>query len=111
MDGQSLLNERAAKDKEMVDAVANIRKWGAILALSEEKYKTQLRATMLYLRGEKYPSNLVPDLARGDQRVAELRKERDNNEVMYKAAIDALNVKKLQYKSIEADMEAIRRTI
>jgi len=109
------LNERAAKDREMQDAVANIRKWGAILATSEEKYKILLRAKILLLRGEgggqKWPANLVPDLARGDSEVAELRKKRDNNEVMYKAAIDALNVLKLQYKSIDADIDAVRRTI
>lgn len=84
------------------EAVKSIRFRGRDYAESESKYRSALAKEILRLRDEEgYPVTLVPDLARGNPEVAQLKVERDCAESLYKSALEAINVNKLRIKVLE----------
>lgn len=85
------------------EAVKSIRFRGRDYAEAESKYRSALAKEILRLRDEEgYPVTLVPDLARGNPEVAQLKVERDCAESLYKSALEAINVNKLRIKVLEA---------
>lgn len=88
------------------DAVKSIRFRGRDYAEAESKYRSALAKEILRLRDEEgYPVTLVPDLARGNPEVANLKVERDCAESLYKSALEAINVNKLRIKVLEAQVD------
>lgn len=88
------------------DAVKSIRFRGRDYAEAESKYRSALAKEILRLRDEEgYPVTLVPDLARGNPEVAQLKVERDCAESLYKSALEAINVNKLRIKVLEAQVD------
>lgn len=84
------------------EAVKSIRFRGRDYAEAESKYRSALAKEILRLRDEEgYPVTLVPDLARGNPEVAQLKVERDCAESLYKSALEAINVNKLRIKVLE----------
>lgn len=87
-------------------AVKEIGSRGRAYAEAEAAYRTALAVEELRLRDEEgYPVTLVPDLARGNQKVARLKLERDSSEALYKAALEAINVNKLRIKILETQLQ------
>lgn len=87
-------------------ALAEVGRRGADYASAEASYRTALAAEELRLRAdEKMPVTLVPDVARGDREVALRKVKRDCAEASYKAAVEAVNVYKLQVRVLEAQYE------
>lgn len=85
------------------EAVKAIRFRGKDYAEAEAAYRSKLATQILHLRDEEgYPVTLVPDLARGNPEVAQLKVERDCAESLYKSALEAINVNKLRIKVLEA---------
>lgn len=88
------------------EAVKSIRFRGRDYAEAESKYRSALAKEILRLRDEEgYPVTLVPDLARGNPDVANLKVERDCAESLYKSALEAINVNKLRIKVLEAQVD------
>lgn len=84
------------------EAVKSIRFRGRDYAEAESAYRSALAKEILRLRDEEgYPVTLVPDLARGNPEVAQLKVERDCAESLYKSALEAVNVNKLRIKVLE----------
>lgn len=84
------------------EAVRSIRFRGRDYAEAESTYRSALAKEILRLRDEEgYPVTLVPDLARGNPDVAQLKVERDCAESLYKSALEAINVNKLRIKVLE----------
>ena len=81
----SELNEA---DKELLD-VCDLK------AISERDYRVALAKRVITLKAHGDRATLIPDLARGDEKVAELKLERDKWEAVYEA-------KKLRVKSLHA---------
>ena len=60
------------------EAIKDFRKNGKAFSLAKRDYRIALQQKMTELRFDKsYPVTLVPDLARGDEHVAQLGYERD----------------------------------
>ncbi|WP_194190826.1 hypothetical protein [Clostridium chrysemydis] len=63
---------------------------------AEQIYRMALARKMLVLRAEKHPVSIVHDLARGDEKIAQLRLDRDVAESSYftcKSEMDNLRLK------------------
>lgn len=82
-------------------SLKEIGKRGREYADAERAYRTELATEILGFRAEGMPVTITPDLARGKENVADLRLDRDCKEAMYKAALESVNVYKLQLKILE----------
>ena len=85
-----------------VDAM---RRCGAQLAENERDYRVALRSEILRERASGTPVSIIGDVCRGKKSIADLKMARDSAEALYKAQIEAINVKKLKLRIIEAQIE------
>lgn len=100
-----LLERMQSLTKLLDSALAAFGKRGADYAAAEQEYRIGLAEKMLELRDNGHPVTLVPDLARGDRKIARLKFDRDAKEAVYKAAQEAIQSYKLQMKLTEAQIE------
>lgn len=78
-------------------------------ARSERDYRVALAKKMLILRNvNKYPGNLVNDLARGDEKVAELRLQREIAESAYYTAISSMENLRLEIETLRSLLTWLR---
>ena len=85
----------------MEQALKELGKRGKVYAQAEMDYKIAMRTEILKLRDEGKPATLVLQLCYGTPTIAKLRLDRDIAEVMYKSALEAINVKKLKVRIME----------
>lgn len=71
----------------------------------ERDYRVELAAEILRLSAEGERATLIPDIARGNPDIADLKCRRDCAEVIYKADQEAVNVCKLKIRITEAQLE------
>lgn len=100
-----LIEERREIDAKLNAAVKLSKKRGKELARAESEYRIALAAKILQERDKGTPVTIVSDVSRGSPEIAKLRFERDCAEVLYKSAVEAINVYKLQIRCIEAQIE------
>ncbi|TES48065.1 hypothetical protein [Shouchella lehensis] len=60
-------------------------------AESEKAYKIALRQEILTLKAAGHPATLILELAKGNEKIASLRLDRDIARETYKAGLDAMN--------------------
>jgi len=63
---------------------------GEQYADAERTYRVELAKRMTVLRADGMPATLIPDLAKGDERIALLKMERDSAKTLQEAATQAL---------------------
>lgn len=100
-----LLEERDLIKSQMREALSTIRQNGLKMCQSEMNYRIAKAKAIIKLRGEGYPTTLIPDVVKGIEEIALLDYERNCDEVVYKSNVEALNEKKIEFKSIEGDIE------
>ena len=86
-------------------AVDSMRRCGAQLAENERDYRVALRSEILRERADGTPVSIIGDVCRGKKSIADLKMARDSAEALYKAQQESINVKKLQLRIIEAQIE------
>ncbi|CAM3732239.1 hypothetical protein [Mesobacillus zeae] len=59
-------------------------------AEAERNYKVALRQEILKLKSEGFPATLINDLAKGEERIAQLRLERDIAKEMYLSGLESM---------------------
>lgn len=96
-----LLEELADLRKKLNYSVSNLRVNGGKYAKAQCEYRIALAKKELELKSSGNPATLTYDLARGDERVALLKQEEINTEVIYRANLEAINSLKLQIKLVE----------
>lgn len=99
------ITELMAKLSELSPAVAGMRDAGRELAQAEHDYRVLKAAKVYALREARWPVTIIPDLAKGDGRVAELMLARDLAQTMYDASREHVNVLKLETRVLEAQAE------
>ncbi|BFN03888.1 hypothetical protein [Clostridium tetani] len=78
-------------------------------ARTEKDYRIALAKKMLILRNvEKYPSNMINDLAKGDEKVAQLRLQRDIAESSYYTAISSIDNLRLEIETLRSLLTWLR---
>lgn len=91
--------------KQLDQALSTLRENGVKWAEAEYKYRTLKSQRILELNSKAYPKTLITDIVKGMDDVAELDFQRNVAEVIYKANQEAINVKKLELRTIESEME------
>ena len=81
------------------------RKTGSTYAQAEHDYKVTLSKKVLELRASDMPATLINLVVYGDKEVALKRLERDIALTTYEANKEAINVKKLQVRIIQSQLE------
>lgn len=105
MSGQELMMELGEKVKTLDQALLQIKKRGKDYAQAEHDYRVELSKKMLEEREKGTPASILGDVCRGSGEIARLRLKRDVGEAMYKAAVEACNVYKLQLRILESQIE------
>jgi hypothetical protein len=105
MSGQDLMNELAAKVSMLDVALKALGDRGRAFAQSEMDYRIALAEKILVERDKNTPVTIIGDIGRGDRKIAKLRFDRTCAEIVYKAALEAINVYKLQAKILENQID------
>lgn len=105
MSGQDLYLEVEEKLAMLDEALRQSKKRGQEYAQTEHDYRVALAQQELIEREKGMPATLVSDIARGKQKIAKLKMQRDIAESMYRAALEAINVYKLQAKIINDQID------
>ena len=100
-----LINDISAKNKLLETAVREFGGRGRSHAQAERDYRIALSQKILEERDKGTPVTIISDVCRGSASIAKLKFERDCAEVSYKAAIEAINMYKLQIRLLEAQVE------
>lgn len=100
-----LINEVRQKSRLLDVAIKEAGKRGKAYAQAERDYRVSMAKKILMEREGGTPVTIISDICRGDAHIAKLRFERDCAEVVYKSALEAINVMKLQIRILDAQIE------
>ena len=101
--------EREKLSKQLNEAIIAARGRGKELAEAERAYKIANAKKIIELKTQGYPATLILELAKGDVGVADLRYKRDALQVLYKSAMEFINVSKIQLKIVDNEINQERR--
>lgn len=100
-----LFREITTKTNLLDAGVKELKTRGQASADKERRYRIALSAKILELRSNGTPVTIIGDIARGDKEIAQLKMDRDIAEALYKSALEAINVYKLQLRLLENQLE------
>ena len=104
---QELIDKRNELERLLEDELATCRRSGIQLAENEAAYRKALRVEILKERAKGTPVSIISDLCRGMEHRAELKLARDSADAVYKASQEAINVRKLRLRMVDADIQRI----
>lgn len=99
-----LLIELYELRRSMNQALRIAKERGMDLAEKEATYKVAKGKLVLCEREKKTPVSVINDIVLGDPMISELRQERDIAKVLYINAQEAINVRKLELRIVEAQL-------
>lgn len=99
-----LLIELHELRRGMNQALRIAKERGMDLAEKEATYKVAKGKLVLCERENKTPVSVINDIVLGDPVISTLRKERDIAKVLYINAQEAINVRKLELRIVEAQL-------
>ena len=99
-----LLEELQIKSSQLEQALKTLRQNGIALAQAEKDYKEMVSKEVLRLRDEGMAVTLIAQVIYGLPTISTLRFQRDCAKSVYEANVEAINVKKLQIRLIEAQI-------
>ena len=105
MSGQDLMNELWGKVSLLDSALKQLGVRGREYAQAEQDYRIALAQKILTERDKGTPVTIISDICRGDREIAKKKLDRDCKETGYKAALEAINVYKIQIKTLESTIE------
>ena len=105
MSGQDLMQELQSQKELLKAALKASSKRGSDAAEAERKYRVALAQQIAVERDKGTPVTIISDVCRGKPEVAKLKFQRDVADVVYKSAMEAINVYKLQIKVLENQIE------
>ena len=100
-----LLDDLQTKNAQLEQALRTLRTNGMAYAQAEKDYKEAVSKEALRLRDEGMAVTLMDKVIYGLPSVSLLRFQRDNMKVIYEANQEAINVKKLQIRLIESQIQ------
>lgn len=99
-----LIDDLQTKNVQLEQALRTLRTNGIALAQAEKDYKEAVSKEALRLKDEGMAVTLIDKVLHGLPSISTLRFQRDTAEVVYEANQEAINVKKLQIRLIEAQI-------
>jgi hypothetical protein len=94
-----------AKRKDLNSCIRALGRLAKSAAETEREYRVELAKAMLKLQAEGKAATIIPDLARGDPFVADLKQKRDFAEAYYKSNIECINAIKTEMRILEGYMK------
>jgi hypothetical protein len=105
MSGQDLMNAMNEQRKLLIDCVNAMKVLGRKLAEAEYKYRIAYRQEVFRLHEEDGTAwTACGELARGDDKVANLRFKRDVYKSDYDTALEKINAVKLEIRLLESEI-------
>jgi hypothetical protein len=104
-EAHDLINEIGVKTALLDAAITQLGKRGRAYAQAEMEYKVALSRMILEEREKGTPVTIISDICRGSPEIARLRFQRDCAEVVYKAALEAINSYKLQIRILDNQVQ------
>ncbi len=101
---QDLMREMQQNRRLLDKAINAYKERGSDYAQKKRDYGVALAAKILALRADGFPVTIIGDVARGDERVAQLRLDRDAAEVVYESAREAIHAYKLNIRILESQI-------
>lgn len=92
-------------EKQLNIALSTLRENGIKYCEAERQYQMAKSKEIMKLKQEGYPITLIPQVVKGIEKIAELDFERNKCEVVYKANLEAINIKKLELRVKESEIE------
>lgn len=92
-------------EKQLNAALSTLRKHGLEYCEAERDYQKAKSKAIMKLKAEGYPVTLIPQVVKGLDEIADLDFARNTKEVVYKANMEALLIKKLQLRIKENEIE------
>lgn len=105
MSGQDLFAEMQSRTKYLDTALNQLGKRGREFAKAEHDYKVALRKKILEEREKGTPVTIISDICKGSGEIAALRMQRDIAEAVYKSAMEAINVYKLEVNILREQID------
>lgn len=100
-----LWQELITIERQLNDALATLRKNGIDYCEANRLYQMEKAKTIMKLKSDGIPITLIPQMVKGLENVAELDYQRNKAEVIYKANVEAINIKKLELRVLEEQIE------
>lgn len=108
---QDLYREMNKLREELNLAIEFAKKRGQDLSKAERDYRVALAKKILIERDNKVPVTIISDICRGDAEIADLKFNRDTQEVLYKSAGERINATKLEIRIVEGQMDSLRKGV
>lgn len=105
MSGQDIFLNMQDKTTLLDRALEQLGKRGRAYAEAERNYRAALSAEILKERDEGMPVTIISDVCRGKAKIAEKKLKRDIAESLYKAAMEAINVYKLEINLLREQID------
>lgn len=101
---QDLYAEQSAITDQLMAELDTCRQSGIQYAENEAEYRKALREAILALRADGMPVTITQDVARGEERIAELKMARDASEAVYKSSQEFINVLKIRLRMVNDEI-------
>ena len=105
MSGQDLYIELQGRVSMLDKALQQLGNRGRAWADAEQKYRVALSQRIAAEREKGTPVTIISDVCRGVPEIARLKFERDVADVVYKSAMEACNVYKIQVRVLENQID------
>lgn len=102
--GQDLFLELREKQQLLETALGELGRRGSVKAKAEMAYRIALKQRILIERDKGTPVTIISDICRGDQEIARLRFERDVADVLFSAALEAIQAYKLGIRMLDSQI-------
>ena len=106
---QDLINELNEYRQNLDRAIDEIKARGKAKAEAERDYRIELAKKILELRADGIPVSIIGDLARGDEKIANLKMKRDIEESLYEANMQRIYECKINIDWLQSQIEAERK--
>jgi hypothetical protein len=102
--GQDLMLELRSQRKLLIETVTAMKHVGRQRAKAENNYRKELCKKILTERDKGTPVTIISDVCRGDEKVADLKMERDIKETDYEVCDHMINAIKVEIKILEKEI-------
>lgn len=106
---QDLVNELNNYRQNLNKAIEELKKRGQAKAKAERDYRVELSKEILKLRAEGIPVTIINDLARGNEKIAALKMQRDIAESLYESNMQYIYSCKLNIDIVHNQIQAERK--
>lgn len=106
---RDLINELNQYRYNLNRAIDEIKARGKAKAEAEKDYRVELAKKILELRANGIPVSIISDLARGDEKIANLKMKRDIEESLYEANMQRIYECKINIDWLQSQIEAERK--